>query len=319
MFSNGYNSARGAARKLWRVTARAAMDIPPVRRQVRNWSLAGHVPKRLWNRLPIAESMFEFAVPGAGSVRYSAADGDAIGHALYWRGLDGWESATIYTFLALADNARQFLDVGANTGVYTLLACARNRGLHAVAFEPVPRIFERLQNNLEANDFGPRCQARQVAVADRVGVTQLHVPDTAMPSSASLHETGFRNIRGRLIDVSVTTADHETGPESVDIPMPVDLVKIDVEGFEDQVLLGMTRILGGDRPVIVCECNPDGPYQAVAQLLSGADYRFWHVRAPRLERMATIRPDPSERYRNFVCVPAENRATSDLLAALRLP
>lgn len=319
MFSNSYDSAKAEARRLWWTATNAAMNVGPVRRRVREWALAGQVPRHLWIRLPVTEPKFEFSLPGGHVVRYHTEVGDPVGQSFYWRGIDGWEAPSLHTFLALAKRARHLLDIGANTGAYTLIACACNDGLQALAYEPVPRVFERLARNIAVNDFGPRCRAKQAAVSNAVGVAQLHVPHSTIPSSASLRKTGFRNLSGVLLKVPVTTADHDTGPESVDITMPVDLVKIDVEGFEDHVLAGMTRILESDRPVILCECNPDGPTGAINEQLRAADYHFWHVCAPRLERMPIIRPDRTERHRNFVFVPAEDRATADLLASLRLP
>ena len=305
-------------RRIWRAGLHTAMSVRPVRRTVRGWAGAGHVPRRLWNRLPVLDDPFEVTLPNGRRFRYRTTAGDAIGQAFYWCGLSGWEAASIHTFLALAERAHHFLDIGANTGPYTLLACTVNPQLKAVSYEPVPRVYDHLQANLRANGFGARCQAHQMAVSDEVGSTRFHVPHTAMPSSASLALDGFRDIRGSLIEVPMTTVDADIARQGDD-SLPVDLIKIDVEGFEDRVLAGMSQVLSEHRPVIVCECNPDGPVAEVERILSRADYHFYHVCAPSLERMPSIQPDPSERYRNFACVPAENRETAELLRSLRLP
>jgi hypothetical protein len=88
----------------------------------------------------------------------------------------------------------------------------------------------------------------------------------------------------------------------------VDLVKIDVEGFEDQVIEGMAKTLAADRPVMVVECNPDGPYEEVERLMRSHDYHFVHLRAPAPVSMPRIEPDPTERERNYLFVPAEREA-----------
>jgi FkbM family methyltransferase len=278
---------------------------------VRQLANAGLVPKKIWNRLPIVDEIFTVTLPEEGSFQYHAWPGDAIGHAFYWTGVHAWEAETIRAFLALARRARRFVDVGANTGAYSLLACTVNPNIQVIAYEPVPRVYERLVANITCNHLEHQCTTRQAAVSDHAGKAELHVPRSLLPSSASLDQHGFRNIAGELIEVEVTTLDDDCTVEE-----PVDLVKIDVEGFEDKALAGMIRILSRDRPSIVCECNPDGPYQAVEAVLAAHGYTFFHLRAHGPVRTSHITPDPKQRFRNFACVPAEDRATLSLLTAL---
>lgn len=300
-----------APRRALRTLVHASMHIAPLRSRVRQLANAGLVPRKIWNRLPIVDDIFTVTVPDDGSFQYHAWPGDAIGHAFYWTGIHAWEAETIRAFLTLARHARRFADVGANTGAYSLLACTVNPHIQVVAYEPVPRVYERLVANVACNHLQHRCTTRQAAVSDRTGTAELHVPRSLVPSSASLDQHGFRNIAGELIEVEVTTLDDDCS-----VGRPVDLVKIDVEGFEDKVLAGMSRILGRDRPTIVCECNPDGPYQAVESMLSAHEYAFFHLRAPGPVRIPHITPDPEQRFRNFACVPAEDNATCAALARL---
>lgn len=274
----------------------------PLRRGVRRLSLAGHVSRGVWARLPVADE-FQVDLHGGTSFRYSPTIGDAIGRALYWRGIHEWEAATVLPFLELARTAGHFLDIGANTGVYTLMATAASPGLTAVAYEPVPRIFERLRTNVDLNGLAGRCTTRQVAVGSKAGRARLHVPSVALPSSASLSEQGYHGKAGELVEVEVVTVDAEQEGRP-----RVDLAKIDVEGFEDQVIEGMAGTFAIHRPVVVCECNPDGPYQAVERLMRGHDYRFVHLRTPAPVSMPGIEPDPAERDRNYLFVPAEREA-----------
>lgn len=299
------------ARHVLRRLVHAGMRVSPLRRGVRRLTHAGLVPDKVWHRLPVVDDTFTVALPGGGAFRYRAWPGDAIGRAFYWRGVASWEASTIRVFLELAARSRLFLDIGANTGAYSLLACARNPAIRAIAYEPVPRVYERLVENIELNALGQRCVARQVAISDHQGTTRLHVPHSLIPSSASLARDGFRGIAGELIDVDVTTADRDTEGEE-----PVDLVKIDVEGFEHHVLAGMPRILGKHRPVIICECNPDGPHREMEALLGPHEYAYFHLRGHGPVRQAHIEPDVQELHRNYACVPAEDAATLALFDSL---
>ena len=78
----------------------------------------------------------------------------------------------------------------------------------------------------------------------------------------------------------------------------------------------MARILGEKRPVIVCECNPDGPYGHVQDILRDAGYTFFHVRDSGPVERPRIEPDPKQQFRNYACVPAENTTMRALVAGL---
>ncbi|MEM9492367.1 MAG: FkbM family methyltransferase, partial [Myxococcota bacterium] len=202
-------------------------------------------------------------------------------------------------------------DIGAYTGVYSLVACAANPRARVVTFEPVPRIYRRLVANLELNQLTERCQAHNMAVSNRTGSARLHVPHTALPGSSSLSETGFRNLPGQPIDIATTAIDDAIAEDD-----RVDLIKLDVEGFEHHALQGMERVLGRDRPALIFECNPDGPHREVETLLRRHEYLFFHLRERGPVRMHTLVPDPDERYRNYACAPAENEALLAVLGAL---
>jgi FkbM family methyltransferase len=279
-----------------------------VRRLTRELAMAGYLSREVWERLPVTDE-FQVDLGGDASFRYAPLLGDRIGRGLYWRGMREWEAGTLVPFLALARTAGHFLDIGANTGVYTLMATAVNPALTAVAYEPVPRVFQRLQANLELNGVAGRCTVRGVAVADRASRARLHVPAVSLPSSASLSEQGFKGKAGELVEVDVVTVDQEQEGRP-----RVDLAKIDVEGFEDQVIEGMAKTIASDRPVIVCECNPDGPCARVERLMRSHGYGFVHLRAEAPVLMPGIVPDPSERDRNYLFVPAERQA--DVLARI---
>jgi len=186
-----------------------------------------------------------------------------------------------------------------------------------MTFEPVPRIYRRLVANVRCNHAESRTQALLMAVSRAPGRCSLHVPKSPLPSSASLALDGFRNIAGELIDVEVTTIDHilhrlppafdQGQTEAHGDPTPV-VVKIDVEGFEHDVLAGMSETLTQWRPVVICECNPDGPYREVEQIAKAYEHRLFHLRDPAPVPVTTIIPDPTERYRNFALVPAGDAA-----------
>lgn len=256
---------------------------------------AGLLPPQVWKRLPVTRT-FPVRLPDGQSFLYSAVSEDSIGRALHWRGLGGFEPETVRVFYELARHARTVLDIGANSGIFTLLACGASSDSTVVAFEPVPHIYLRLVANIKGNDWTKQCRTMQVAVSNGIGTAKFHVPFGEMPTSASLNTAGFRGWRGALIDVPVTTVDAACAGAG-----KVDLVKIDVEGFEDRVLEGMQRVLAESQPDLIVECNPDGPYPSVDRILSSFGYRFYHLLPEGPVHRDRIIPDTTETYRNFLC------------------
>jgi FkbM family methyltransferase len=256
------------------------------------------LPAAVWKRLPV-DATFVVKLPEDAAFKYRSLPPDSIGRALYWRGIDGWETETIKLYFRLAAQSRVILDIGANTGVYTLIACAASSTSTVYAFEPVRHIYQLLAANLMINEWQGRCTIQNAAIADRVGKAQFHIPYGEIPTSASLQIGGFRGLKGNLVEVDVYRLDEMCSNNDI------DLVKIDVEGFEDKVLVGMENILRESAPAILVECNPDGPYCQVDHLLSKFGYTFYHILAQGPVKMASIQPDVSQRYRNYLCLPEE--------------
>ena len=192
--------------------------------------------------------------------------------------LDGyWES---WITVALARTVRpgwHCLDVGANHGYYTLvLGDGARPGGKAVPVEPTPRLADLLRQTLDVNGF-PDTEVVAKAASDSDGKPlQLVVPDR-------------RSMNARIVD-SPGTAEESVPVESVTIDSltrdwpRVDLIKIDVEGAEEQVWLGMQETIARNRDlVVVLEFNVeryDDP-RAFARTIQAAGFplRFIDVDA----------------------------------------
>lgn len=122
-----------------------------------------------------------------------------------------------------------FVDVGANAGVYTILA-ARAVGCHVVAAEPVPTTFDLLMQNVYANHVSDRVDARRIGI----GRTRekLHFT-SSLWSYNHVVEAGGEN----TVEVDVLPLDDVLSGRSP------TMLKIDVEGFEAEVIGGATMAL----------------------------------------------------------------------------
>ena len=293
------NSSRGG-RGRGRRAARAVVRVAPVRGVLRFLSLRGALPRALWRRLPV-DWPFRVPVtagPPGSSFVYEPGTRDLFARPLHWRGLKGKEAETLTVFVGLVGDAPAdsvVVDVGAHTGLYTLVACAVSPAVRVIAFEAEPRVFARLERNVKANGWGARCELRQQAVSDATGTVAFHSPHHPLPTSGRLALAPARDGDTDLIEVDATTIDDALGEDQ-----PVSVVKIDVEGVEDRVLRGMKRVLADDRPAVVVECLPGGPLDEINALLAGAGYRLFHLRPNGPVEVARIVADPARRHRNYL-------------------
>jgi FkbM family methyltransferase len=123
-----------------------------------------------------------------------------------------------------------FYDVGANIGSYTLLAAAAGAKVHAI--EPSPGTAVALRRNIEANSLSKRVDVHECALGAKPGTARLsRGTDTTNHIMAEGESAKFTD------SVVVRTLDSIFEPDSV------GFVKIDVEGFESEVLSGAVLAL----------------------------------------------------------------------------
>jgi FkbM family methyltransferase len=140
------------------------------------------------------------------------------------------------------------VDVGANVGIVSG-QLARRVGTEGLtwAFEPLPRNVARLRQLAADNDL-TQLRVYDHALGDRSGVATLRVPSIGHSGWASFRAPW---INGGLIDVPMVKLDDL----SDDQPRRLSFMKIDVEGYEAQVLHGATQTLKRHRPTLCIEFN----------------------------------------------------------------
>jgi FkbM family methyltransferase len=166
--------------------------------------------------------------------------------------MDGyWES---WITVAIARTLRpgwHCLDIGANHGYYTLImADAVGREGRVVPVEPTPRLADLLRQTLDVNGF-PTVTVASVAASDTDGETlQLVIPPRRSMNARLSQQAGPADA---VVDVKSVTVDALTREWT-----RVDLIKIDVEGAEENVWQGMQRTIA-DNPalVVILEFNVD--------------------------------------------------------------
>jgi len=140
-------------------------------------------------------------------------------------------------------------EVGASMGLYALAFAGRvGDSGHVTAFEPDPDSASALEANISVNGWQDRVAVVKAAVGNSGGQVRF----AAARGLESRIETR-PEIRDGVITVPIVTLDDALAGDRI------DLIKIDVEGFEQQVLQGARKILADEnlRPrVILVEVHP---------------------------------------------------------------
>lgn len=126
-----------------------------------------------------------------------------------------------------------FLDIGSNVGAYSVFV-AKNAGAGArvVAVDPNAIVLERLRFNAAANGLA-NIKTIQAAIADRAGEMEFALEERNMGGSSLQLDRQSRGGK-TIFKVPVTTLADVVAEAGLD---HVDAIKIDVEGFEDKVLI----------------------------------------------------------------------------------
>lgn len=150
-------------------------------------------------------------------------------------------------------------DVGANVGIYTVLAC-RTVGPsgRVFAFEPVAANLEFLRRNIAANRFA-NCEVISKAVSDKNGTVSFVSGGGSCLGKISDH--GEYSVPSITID-SFIAQGH---------PLP-RLIKIDVEGAEAGVLSGARETLLSAKPIIFLATHGAEVHERCCSLLKEFGY-----------------------------------------------
>ncbi|MBN8831529.1 MAG: FkbM family methyltransferase [Sphingomonadales bacterium] len=134
-----------------------------------------------------------------------------------------------------------FLDIGANQGLYSLIAGKNPNCRQAIAFEPVPATFALLEANIAANGLDNVKPVNQ-AIAAESGTTIIRMPPEHSGGASMAADNGVAGL-----EIAIETIRQEEMDALIaDGPEPI-LVKIDVEGFEPVVVAELVKSRHIDR------------------------------------------------------------------------
>lgn len=272
-----------------------------------------HIPRVVYQRVPFRGDFRLTLTPRAESCMVRS-HGHSVENALYWEGLRGFEPECMGPWMEFASRAKVVLDIGANTGMYSLFAAAVAPSAAVHAFEPIARIASLMRTNVQLNP-GARITVHEMAVGAEDGTANIFDPGGDNAYSASMNPHFLEGDKASY-PVKVTTIDSFVREHGI---ASVDLVKLDVEGFEEFALAGMWSTLAQHRPPVFLEFldSREGHQPLVQKIEAMKDlgYELYQLLPDGLRLSTRIEAAPKDAYNVLMCVP--EKLPSALRAQLR--
>jgi FkbM family methyltransferase len=154
---------------------------------------------------------------------------------LFWNGFKGsWEQTSLPIWVKLCKDAKVVLDIGAQSGIYSLITQAVNPSCQIHAFEPTDYFFKELQRNSALNNYNINCH--NIAISNIDGNNRI--------------ENVWQD------DKDVKSIKLDTFIEKNNIGV-VDLIKIDVDFHEIEVAEGFAMYFKKFQPTVLIEVLHD--------------------------------------------------------------
>jgi FkbM family methyltransferase len=200
--------------------------------------------------------------------------GFQIENEIFWMGIrGGWEKKSMDVWIRLCSESSVIFDIGANTGVFALIAKTMNSNSSVYAFEPVKRVCEKLSKNIYLNGYD--IKAVEKAVSDKNGSAIIY--DT--PTDHILSVTVNKNLASKetvVVETEIQTVSLNSFIKENNISK-IDLMKIDVETHEPEVLNGFSDYLDEFKPTLLIEILNDEVGERVERIIAGMGYLFFYI------------------------------------------
>lgn len=176
-----------------------------------------------------------------------------------------WERESRRMFEIFSKDAECILDIGAYTGVYSLIASTSNPDVKVLAFEPNPVSVINLRRNIEINQLQDRIVVFPLALGNSNQTTNLnYFGDSSMAFLGDLPKTADSKFTTHVVT--------QRRLDDIDLPSKISLMKVDIEGSELEFLKGARSTIMRDSPTIFIEALTDQAFIKIEEYLSNLNY-----------------------------------------------
>jgi len=169
---------------------------------------------------------------------------DTVDHYIFFNYFDH----SLEQFFDDAKTANVILDIGANIGWTALRFASKNPNATIIAFEPHPITFQRAQENFGRNNFsGITCL--NIGLGESASTLKIY---ELMDNNSGMNRIVLEELDRPFKEVKIERLDDVLNSRNIN---QVDMIKIDVEGFEGFVLMGASKILTASNAKILMETD----------------------------------------------------------------
>ena len=255
--------------------------------------LQKHRPKKWeWiDRIPVKKGVLVLIHSSVGDFYMSRPERCSIAKKYFWtQGVREpvEDRIALNLFASLSKYSNTVLDIGANSGLFSLVAAKSNPEAEVFAFDILPEAYHVLFDNLILNNLLGKVDIQLIGIGEKGGT--FYAPfnniSSEMPSALSLD---CKPINDDQVKVSIKSLDEICIPRYVGKKL---CIKIDVEGTEVDIFLHGSETLRIIKPDIICEVLPGARrIDIYDKILDDYSYRKYLITNEGFKRFDRIKPD----------------------------
>ncbi len=260
------------------------------------------LPFKWYMRLPIKPGQLINANLSFGTVILSSPERCSIAKKLYWtEGVVSPEEdrIAIEYFVKLTKISDFVLDIGSNSGIFSLASGLANKNIKVYAYDILPEAFHILVDNIFINNLSAQITPNLIGIGKKsLYKAPFEKITSEMPTSIKLDED-FKNVVS--VNVEIKTLDEIFLENNI---TGQACIKIDVEGFEGDIFKNALDVLKNNRPFFLCEVlNRNLEVNDYDNILSSNNYKKFLITDSGLIEYKNI--NAHEKFKDWFFIPNE--------------
>lgn len=243
------------------------------------------IPMHVRKRIPINRKEVDVRIEDKKFVMMDPAQ-CSIAKGIAWNNGELWDEKSRFAlnlFCKIAKECDHVIDIGANTGLFSLAVATLKPSLRVESYEIVPDVFATLYKNICRNNLlrtiTPSCKG--IGLTGTFHKMPFKCKDSSLPSSFS---TNWSFTKG--VDIPFISLDEMiyrfTRSKKI-------LIKIDVEGTEDKIFKNAQKFLSVFKPDILCEIQTWAQdTKLVQKVFKELSYFFYNIQDGSLKLIGNI-------------------------------